>query len=294
MNQPLDPYQEIASIITRFASVDGEYQTAIDFLFISKKSLPTQPLPTAQWPCFALVAQGAKTLTLGAEVFHYGVGDYLLMALDLPVVSQVTEASAALPNLGIGMAIRAERLAELLGRIRIPRPLAADGMRGVAVNNATPALLDATVRLMRLLDHPDDIAALAPLIEQEILYHLLCGADGPRLLQIAMAESQSNKVAKAVTWLRENFARPLRIEELAERVGMSESSLHHHFKAITALTPMQYQKQLRLHEARRLMLIERFDVGSAGYRVGYQSAAQFSREYKRLYGLSPLRDVEGT
>jgi AraC-like DNA-binding protein len=135
---------------------------------------------------------------------------------------------------------------------------------------------------------------LIPLVEQEILYRLLTGPFGPRLVQIAVTESPRNKIAQAITWLRENYTRPLRIEELAECVGISISSLHHHFKAVTAMTPMQYQKQLRLHEARRLMLIERMDVGTAGYTVGYQSPSQFSREYSRLYGLSPLRDVGAT
>jgi AraC-like DNA-binding protein len=144
------------------------------------------------------------------------------------------------------------------------------------------------------LDRPGDIAAMAPLIEQEILYRILTGPDGPRLLHIAMAESHSNKIARAVAWLKENYARILRIEELADHIGMSVSSFHHHFKAVTAMTPMQFQKQLRLHEARRLMLVERLDAGTAGHRVGYQSPSQFSREYSRLYGLSPMRDVDGT
>jgi AraC-like DNA-binding protein len=164
-------------------------------------------------------------------------------------------------------------------------------MRAVAVNKANPDLLDAVARLLRLLDRPQDIAAMAPLIEQEILYRVATGPFGPAQLQIAMLETPTNRVAQAIAWLRQNFTRPLRIEELAQHVGMSPSSLHHHFKAVTAMTPMQYQKQLRLHEARRLMLSERLDVGSAGYSVGYQSPSQFSREYSRLYGLPPLRDV---
>jgi AraC-like DNA-binding protein len=169
---------------------------------------------------------------------------------------------------------------------------AADGTRGVAVHTAPPELLDATRRLLSLLDTPKDIPAMAPLIEQEILYRLLTGPYGPTLLRIAAIDSPSNKIAKAIAWLRQNYRHQLRIEELAGHVGMSVSSLHHHFSAVTAMTPMQYQKRLRLHEARRLMLVERLDVGSAGYRVGYQSPSQFSREYSRLYGLSPLRDVE--
>jgi AraC-like DNA-binding protein len=288
-----DPYQEMASIIARFATRDGEYPTAIASLFFNRRSSPTQPLHTAQWPCFALVVQGAKSLGLGAELYRYGVGDYLVVSIDLPVVSRVTEASAAVPHLGLGMAIAPDRLKDVLGRVGPARSaLAPDQMRGVGINAAPPELLDASLRLLRLLDRPEDIPALAPLIEQEILYRLLTGPFGPRLLQIATSETPSNRIARAIAWLRQNFAQPLRIEDLARHVGMSVSSLHHHFKAVTALTPMQYQKQLRLHEARRLMLMERLDVGTAGYSVGYQSPSQFSREYSRLYGLSPLRDID--
>jgi AraC-like DNA-binding protein len=288
----LSQHQEMASIIARFATSDGEYPTAIGSLFFNRRSSPTQPIHTAQWPCFALVVQGTKSLRLGPEVYRYGVGDYLVVSIDLPVVSHVTEASAALPHLGLGMAITPERLRDVLARIKPVRSgIAPDEMRGVAVNRAPADLLDASLRLLRLLEKPEDIPAMAPLIEQEILYRLLTGPFGPRLLQIAMTETPSNRIAQAIAWLRDNFTRPLRIEDLAERVGMSVSSLHHHFKAVTAITPMQYQKQLRLHEARRLMLMERMDVGTAGYSVGYQSPSQFSREYSRLYGLSPLRDV---
>lgn len=288
-----DLYREMASIIDRFAAGEGEVSTEIGSLFLSRRSLPTDPVRTAQWPCFALVVQGEKSIQLGGELYRYGVGDYLVVAVDLPVVSRVTQASIAAPHLGLGMAITPERLNEVLGRINLARPAPAGVMRGLSVNAAPADLIDASLRLLRLLDRPRDIAAMAPLIEQEILYRLLGGPFGPHLLQMAMAETPSNRIARAIAWLRENFARPLRIETLAEHAGMSVSSLHHHFKAVTAMTPMQYQKQLRLHEARRLMLIEKLDVSSAGYSVGYQSPSQFSREYSRLYGRSPLRDVGG-
>jgi len=281
------------SIIAQFTGTDGEFRTAIGSLFFNRRSSPSQPLHTAQWPCFALVTQGAKSLTLGDEVYDYGVGDYLVVSLDLPVVSRVTQATTNVRHLALGMAIDSARLKEVLDRVGVPpAAAAAGGMRGVAVHSAPPELLDATLRLLRLLDTPDDIPALAPLIEQEILYRLLTGPYGPTLLRIAAIDSPGNKVAKAITWLRRNYTHPLCIEELAGHVDMSVSSLHHHFNAVTAMTPMQYQKRLRLHEARRLMLVERLDVGSAGYRVGYQSPSQFSREYRRLYGLSPLGDVD--
>lgn len=289
------PYQEMASLIARFATRDEERPSPIANLFFSRRSSTTHHcVHTSQWPCFALVVQGAKSLTLGAEVYRYGVGDYLVVSLDLPVVSRVTQASAEAPNFGLGLKIEPDRLKDLLGRVNIARPaVAPDSARAVAVNKAPRDLLDAVMRLLHLLDRPEDIPALAPLIEQEILYRLLTGPFGPSLRQMAMLETPTNKIAQAVAWLRQNFTQPLRIEELANRVGMSSSSLHHHFKAVTAMTPMQYQKQLRLHEARRLMLTEQLDVGTAGYSVGYQSPSQFSREYNRLHGLSPLRDVGG-
>ncbi len=292
MTLPSHPYGELTDIVSRFAVTDGPYETAIGGLHFSRYAAPTPHNHIAQWPCFALVLQGAKCLELGGDSYRYGVGDYLVVSLDLPVASRVAEASAERPYLGVGMAIDPARVKEVLARVNfVPQAVAPGDMRGVAVNVAPPELLDAALRLLRLLDRPQDIAALAPLLEQEILYRLLTGPLGPRLLQIATADTPSNRIAHAIDWLRENYSRSLRIEDLAERVGMSASSLHHHFKAVTAMTPVQFQKQLRLHEARRLMFVERMDVGSAGYSVGYQSPSQFSREYSRLYGLSPLRDA---
>lgn len=294
MLKPSDYYREMSAIIARFTGADGEFHTAIGNLFFNRRTSPSQPLHTAQWPCFAMVTQGAKSLTLGDHVFDYGVGDYLVVSLDVPVISRVTTATPGCPHLGLGMAIDSVLLKEVLKRVDIPAGVAGDiGSCGVAVNKALPELLDAMLRLLQLLDRPEDIPAIAPLIEQEILYRLLKGPHRPTLLRLAAIDSPGNKIAKAVAWLRQNYTCQLRIEELAGHVGMDVSSLHHHFSAITAMTPMHYQKRLRLHEARRLMLVERLDVGTAGYRVGYQSPSQFSREYSRLYGLSPSRDLDG-
>ncbi|MGK9054128.1 AraC family transcriptional regulator N-terminal domain-containing protein [Neorhizobium petrolearium] len=293
MTLPFTPYQEIASIAARFTSGDGEYQTAIEGLAISRRSTPSVPCHGSYRPCLAMVIQGAKSVELGTDMINYGPGHYLLTSLDLPVVWRVVEASPETPHFCLTLAVNSERLLNLLSLADMERPsAAAGGQRGIVVNHATPELLDAAVRLLRLLDNPRDIAAMAPLIEQEILYRILTGPAGGQLINIAVADNQGNRIARAIAWLRENFARPLRIEDLAEQVGMSASSFHHHFKTITAMTPVQYQKRLRLHEARRLMLVERLDAGNAGHRVGYQSPSQFSREYSRLYGLSPARDTE--
>ncbi len=289
----LEKYEQLAEIIARYAtdSVDGT--TAISGLYLSKVDSVSKPLYLTQWPCLALVIQGQKSVSLGPNVFHYGVGDYLIVSLDLPVISNVTKASKEEPNLGIGMEINPQRLDQLISRINLPdQTLKMSEIKGIAVNKASINLLDALLRLVRLLDCPEDIEAMAPLIEQEILYYLLTGPYGGQLLRFAREDSLSHKIAKAISWLREHYQETLKIKILADFVGMSESSLHEHFKSVTSLTPMQYQKQVRLHKARSLMLVNQLDAGEAGFQVGYQSPAQFSREYARLYGNSPLRDIK--
>lgn len=293
MTLPFSPYQEIASIAARYATEDGEVRTGIEALGISRRMAPSTPCHGSYKPCFAMVIQGAKSVQLGSDRIDYGAGDYLLTSLDLPVAWRVVEASPEVPHFCITVAISSEKVLDLMARAELDRrPEPPKGLRGIVVNRATPELLDASVRLMRLLDRPSDIAAMGPLIEQEILYRILTGPAGGQLINMAVSDSQGNRIARAIAWLRAHFASPLRIEELAEHAGMSVSSFHHHFKSITAMTPVQYQKQLRLHEARRLMMAEGLDVGNAGHRVGYQSPSQFSREYSRLYGVSPARDMD--
>jgi AraC-like DNA-binding protein len=285
-------YRELVTLLARFTPREGEVPTAIRGLSLSRRTSPPPPQHTNHGPCFALIAQGARRLTIGEQIFEYGVGDYLVAAGNFPALSRTTRASGAAPLLGLALTLNSQALRELVARINITPAEPEGGSRCVAVHPVSPDVLDATLRLLRLLERPEDIPAMAPLIEQELLYRLLRGPFGARLFQLATTESQRLRIAKAVSWLRVNFAQPLRVEELAEHVGMSVSSFHHHFKTSTAVTPMQYQKHLRLHEARRLMLLEDFDAGTAGYEVGYQSPSQFSREYRRLYGLSPRRDVE--
>ena len=292
MSLPFNPYTEIASIAARHAEGEGDTVTPIEALGISRRRAPSAPCHGSYRPCFAMVIQGAKSVQLGNDTINYGAGDYLLTSLDLPVTWRVVEASRQVPHFCITLAISGDKVLDLMGRIGLeqqPKPTAVQ--RGIVVNAATPELLDASLRLMRLLDRPNEIAAMAPLIEQEILYRIMTGPAGGQILNIAISDSQGSRIARAIAWIRSNFTRQLTIEELAEHAGMSVSSFHHHFKSITAMSPVQYQKQLRLHEARRLMLAEGLDVGHAGHRVGYQSPSQFSRDYSRLYGLSPARDV---
>ncbi len=242
-------------------------------------------------PSLALIAQGAKQVVLGDDIYRYGGTDYLLTSIDLPVTTQIVEASTEKPYLSVMFQIDTARIASLLEHAGHQDSAPVPAARGMAVSTVTPELEDAAIRLLRLLDRPGDIPALLPLIEQEIIYRILTGPQSGRLRQMAITESQSHQVSRACIWLKEHYALPLKIEELANRVSMSVSSLHHHFKAITAMSPMQYQKQLRLQEARRLMLEDMLDAGSAGHQVGYESQSQFSREYARQFGEPPLRDV---
>ena len=284
--------REMATIVARFAEHDGEHRTPVDSLYVGRSSAPTLPLLKMQWPCLAIVLQGAKSVTVGVETHEYGVGDYVVVSLDLAVASRVTSAAPDQPHLAVGMAIRPHVLHDVM--TKLPRGIMlppSSSRLGVAVNRADGELLDAMARLVRLIEKPHQIDALAPLFEQEILYLLLQSSVGSRLFEIATAETSGNKIARAIRWLKQNYARALRIDELAELAGMSASSLHQHFKDATALSPLQFQKQLRLQEARRLMLVERLDVGSAGFAVGYQSPSQFSREYSRLHGIPPSREA---
>lgn len=282
--------QELIDLIARFAKKDGDHPTAIPGVSVHRRSGTGTKSCGSYRPSLALIAQGAKQVVLGDDVYRYGGADYLLTSIDLPVTTQIVEASEDKPYLSVMFGIDTTRISSLLehaGNGGTPAPSA----RGMTVSSMTVELEDAAIRLLKLLDRPEDIPALLPLIEQEIIYRLLTGPQSARLRQMAVTESQSHQISRACVWLKEHYALPLKIEELASRVSMSVSSLHHHFKAITAMSPMQYQKQLRLQEARRLMLEDMLDAGSAGHQVGYESQSQFSREYARQFGEPPLRDV---
>lgn len=295
LSTPLAPQDEIAALISRHAPRTGDYATAIGNLTFHRQSSVTESLFHAARPSVAIIAQGAKDVTLGSETFHYSRMQYLLTSVDLPVQVRVVEASVDKPHLCVVLGIDIADVAALLDSERASGGAAAQKIlpatRGISVCDVSPDLLDAMLRLVRLLDKPGEIAALAPLIRRELTYRLLNGPVGARLRHMALASSQSHQVGQAIDWIKHNYCEPLRIEHLAGMANMSMSSLHHHFKAITAMTPMQYQKLLRLQEARRLMLVEQIDAGTAGYRVGYASESQFSREYSRQFGRAPMRDV---
>ncbi|MCA1859403.1 AraC family transcriptional regulator [Janthinobacterium sp. HSC-3S05] len=295
MSPPLTPQDEIAALISRHAPRTGDYATAIGNLSFHRQSSVTESLFHAARPSVAIIAQGAKDVTLGSETFHYSRMQYLLTSVDLPVQVRVVEASEDKPHLCVVLGIDIADVAALLDSESSSDSAAQQKIlpatRGISVSDVSAELLDAMLRLVRLLDKPEEIATLAPLIRRELTYRLLNGPVGARLRHMALASSQSHQVGQAIDWIKHNYCEPLRIEHLAGMANMSMSSLHHHFKAITAMTPMQYQKLLRLQEARRLMLVEQIDAGTAGYRVGYASESQFSREYSRQFGRAPMRDV---
>lgn len=245
-------------------------------------------------PCVALIVQGSKRVVLGGETFVYDSSRFLIASLDLPAVATILEASPERPYLALVLRLDLREIATLvLGGQLPPAVPARDDGRAMATGAITAPLLDAFGRLLDLVERPGDAAVLAPLVQREILYRLLVGEQGARLRRIAAVGGQGHQIARAIDRLKNAYAEPLRVEELAREVRMSVSTFHHHFKALTAMSPLQFQKQLRLSEARRLMLAENLDASTAGYRVGYESASQFSREYSRQFGAPPMRDIAG-
>jgi AraC-like DNA-binding protein len=284
---------ELAALIERFTGSDGAHSTVVPRLMLARASQSQNPAHTVYEPAFCVLAQGSKRVLLGDEVYIYDSGRYLVVAQNLPVSSQVIDASPQAPYLGLRLDFDVKDIAALalqmkLGEPRTPRA----SERGLYTGELLTELLDPVLRLVKLLSTPEDVPALAPLIVREILYRLLKSPEGWRLAQMAIVDSHSQRIAQAIGLLTQRFDEPLRVEELAGAVHMSVSSLHQHFKAVTAMSPLQFQKQLRLQEARRIMIGEQVDAATAGHRVGYESQSQFNREYSRFFGLPPLRDVK--
>ena len=282
---------ELAILIERYCGgVDGVHETGVPRLAFFRTTTTHGPMCSVYRSVLVIAPQGAKRIVLGEEAFEYDRTQYLLTSVELPVVGQVIEASADAPYLCAVLDIDLRQVSELLGEHGQQLP-AAPMARGMGVRPLDEGLADAMLRLARLVESPRDIPALAPLAEREILYRLLAGEQGARLRHTLLADSQGHRVARAIGWLKDNFHQPLSIDALAERVNMSPSSLHHHFKAMTAMSPLQYQKHIRLQEARRLLLAEPIDAATVARRVGYESPSQFSREYRRLFGAPPGQDA---
>ncbi len=284
--------EELTTLIGRQAKADGIHDTAIPELALFRSSGPSEPTPVLYEPSLCLVAQGSKQVLLGSELHRYDPAKYVLVSVDLPVAGQVIKASEESPYLALRVSLDPAVVGELVADGASTDTRNSAPARALAVSPVEDELLDAVIRLVRLLEAPRDIPALSPLVLREITYRLLTGEQGLRLRQIASAGAPARRIARAIRWLKEHFAEPLRIEALAREARLSPSALHHHFKAVTAMSPLQYQKRLRLQEARRLMLGEGRDAAEAGFRVGYESPSQFSREYRRLFGAPPRRDVE--
>lgn len=281
---------ELAAIISRHCQADGAVDTAIPGLKLFRGSNTEVPTCAIMTSVFAMMVQGAKRITVGDDTYDYDASQYLISSVDLPMFARITQASIAEPYLGLGLAIDPLKINELSAAM--PKNRAFEGVdRGIAVGLLSVDIQNTALRLARLLDTPADIPVLAPIIERELLYRLLAGPLGSRLRQAAASGSHSHQIVRAIDWLKTNLDQPLSIERLASLANMSRSSLHHHFKTLTAMTPLQYQKQLRLQEARRLMLASDTDAASAAHHVGYESPSQFNREYRRMFGIPPGRDI---
>jgi len=283
--------ESLGKNIARWTEDSEHCITAFQGLTLIRHDEPTEPMSGVYEPSICMVAQGAKRVQLGNDTFVYDARNYLITSVHLPAVYEVITASPKKPYLGLLLKLDQREMSQLMVDSHLPPPRAQQSSRGMATGKVTLPLLSAIQRLIDLLDEQEDIPILAPIIQREIIYRLLVGDQGARLRQIASAGSQSNQIARAVTWLKDNYTQPLRIDDLAAHVRMSTSTFHHHFRAMTALSPLQYQKQLRLQEARRLMLAEHMDAGTAAFEVGYESPSQFSREYSRLFGAPPLKDI---
>ncbi len=288
--------EELVALLERLTGADGVYPTRIAPLTLYRMSAPSPPVHGVQKPTFCIVAQGGKQAALGERLHLHDPMRYLLVSVDLPITAQIVRASPVLPYLGFCLDLEPRQIGALL----LDMDASENGLRhsanaapapGLSISPTDAPLFDATLRLLRLLTTPGDIPVLAPLALREILYRLLTGEQAAQLRQLALDDSPTQRVVRAIDWLKRHYDEPLHIATMAQEACMSVSGLHHHFKAVTALSPLQYQKHLRLQEARRLMLCEAVDAGEAGYRVGYTSASQFSREYSRLFGAAPLRDI---
>ena len=287
----IPPICALACLIEQYAEEDGVHATAIPRLFLIRSSRPTEPIHAVHEPAVCFVAQGRKQVMVGQSVYVYDSAKYLVVSVDVPVVGQILEASAEAPYLCLRLDLDPAAIGALMLEAELPGAGSEPPGQALSLSSITAELLDAAIRLVRLLATPRDVPILAPLAEREILYRLLFGDQTSKLRQIALGESKLQQINRAIGWIKTNFREPFSIETVASEARMSPSTLHEHFKAVTSMSPLQYQKQLRLQEARRLILSQSIDAAMAGHSVGYESPSQFSREYRRTFGAPPARDV---
>jgi len=286
----------LAEMVHRIAVFVGSAEnraTGVPGLTLHRRITATAPCSMTYQPSVTVMAQGRKRVDLGSTSFTYGPSQFLLTAVDLPVISRIVEASEDKPCLALSLKIEMPVVRELLSREEIHLIEAPSDSPAMSAGWTTVEFLDACCRLLRLLETPQDAPFLGGLIQREIIYRLLRSDEGARLRLIATLGEQSHRTAKAIAWITANYAKPFRVEDLAEIAGMGVSTLHHHFRVLTSMSPLQYQKQVRLQAARARMLTDDLDAATAAFEVGYESASQFNREYSRFFGQPPLRDIKG-
>ncbi|WP_407887922.1 AraC family transcriptional regulator N-terminal domain-containing protein [Scytonema sp. NUACC26] len=285
--------EELAALVARHTAGkgNGTHATAIAPLTFRRECNTSTATQGVSEPLLGIVVQGKKEVLLNEETYRYGVAQYIVVSVDLPLSGCVVEATPDLPYLGFKLKLDPAQLCEIIAQTN--RGIGKnESVRGWFISDADPPLIDCAIRLTKLLETPQDIPFLAPTIVREIYYRLLMGEQGEAVRQIATSGSTMQRIAEAIERIKADFTKPLRVEDLAEQTNMSPSSFHRHFKAVTSISPLQYQKQLRLLAARQMMLAENADAAQAAYRVGYESASQFSREYARMFGAPPIRDIE--
>jgi AraC-like DNA-binding protein len=285
--------EALAALIERFTPDEGPRETCCPRVNLYRATQTTEPVHGVHEPAFCVLAQGRKRVFVGDVMHEYDERNYFLSSIDVPAAGQVVAASPNEPYLSFRIVLDPNLISEMMMECGLAARLdaAAPLVGGMSAGAMTPALFDAVCRMVSLTESPEDVLVLAPLIEREIVYRLLTGEQGPRLAQIARRDGRLRQVNRAIGWIKRHFDQPFSIDAVAEEARMSPSALHQHFKAVTSLSPLQYQKQIRLQEARRLILVQRLDAATAGHSVGYDSPSQFSREYARLFGAPPLRDV---
>jgi len=289
----LEPYlSELSGRLNQLLQTDGLHITEIPSLHMMRATATSEPIHSMYAPSLCFIVQGAKSAALGQEIYHYNPTTYLVTSVHLPIKSEITQASLEVPFIGLHLEFTPDQILDILQHTDLAWPEESEPGSGIFVGKTNSQLLDALLRLVKLFDQPAEIPILAPLITREILFRVLQGEQGHLVKQFAVIGSQAHAIAKAIQLIHRDYSKPLRVEELAKEVNMAASSFHKHFKQVTALSPLQYQKRIRLQEARHLMISEKMGAADAAFQVGYESPSQFSREYARLYGLPPKSDLK--
>lgn len=289
MSNQMEKYiNELSEIINIHLEKDGSYTTEVPSLYFYKVSTETEPRYASYKTSFCFVVQGEKEILLGQEYLRYGVGDYLITSIDIPVIAKISKA----PYVSLRLEFSLDQILHILNKLKKHPVLNKKNDKPILINKINQQLLDALVRLVSLVNTPEDIPTLAPLFTEEILYRILQGNLGANLEQITIKGSKSYLVRNVIRKITENFNQPIKIEELAKIANISPASLHRYFKEVTAMSPIQFQKQIRLQEAKRILISEPKNVAEVAFQVGYESTSQFSREYSRMFGFSPIEDIK--